>query len=264
MSQRVVIITGATQGLGAAMAEAFVTQGDAVVIAGIDESQGKKLEQDLQALGTAWFIATDIQDDAAIDHCIDQVVKRWGRIDVLVNNACVYSDDGLASTREQWHFTLGVNVISAMIFTQKVVPHLSAGSVVINMGSIGGKVAAAGRMLYPASKAALLQLTKNLAVELAPRKIRAVAVSPAWTWSPALAAMANDQREQADAVGAITHPLGRVGDAMEIAQVVCFMASDKASWITGVDIPVDGGFSVLGADQGKGPKYWFQNTINNE
>ncbi len=92
----------------------------------------------------------------------------------------------------------------------------------------------------------------------APQGIRVVAVSPAWTWSPALASMANNQRAQADAVGAITHPLGRVGDGAEVANVVCFLASTQASWITGVDIPVDGGFSVLGPDQGKGPKYWFQ------
>lgn len=256
--QRVIIVTGGTQGLGADIAQRFVAQGDAVIIIGVAQEKGEQRQQLLQKEGTALFIRTDIQDDEAIDGCIKQVLEQFGRIDVLVNNACIYDDSGLASSREQWHHTLGVNLISAALFSQKVTPHMAAGSVIINMGSIGGKVAAAGRMLYPASKAAMLQITKNMAVELAPQGIRVVAVSPAWTWSPALAEMTNHQREQADAVGAITHPLGRVGDGKEVAQVVCFLASEQASWITGVDIPVDGGFSILGPDQGKGPKYWFE------
>lgn len=258
MTQRVVVVTGGTQGLGADIALGFVAQGDAVVIIGVAKDKGEQRQQQLQKEGTALFIPTDIQDDQAIDACIQQVMDQFGRIDVLVNNACIYDDSGLASSREQWHRTLGVNLISAAIFAQKVAPHMTPGSVIINMGSIGGKIAAEGRLLYPASKAAMLQLTKSVAVELAPQGIRVVAVSPAWTWSPALAEMANHQREYADSVGAITHPLGRVGDGKEVAQVVCFLASEQASWITGVDIPVDGGFSILGPDQGKGPRYWFQ------
>lgn len=260
MSQRVVMVTGGTQGLGADIAHRFVAQGDAVVIVDIAKAKGEQYQQQLQKEGTALFIHADIQDDQAIDNCIKQVINQFGRIDVLVNNACIYDDSGLASSREQWHHTLGVNLISAAIFAQKVAPHMAAGSVIVNMGSIGGKVAAAGRLLYPASKAAMLQLTKNVAAELAPKGIRVVAVSPAWTWSPALADMADQQRERADAVGALTHPLGRVGDGIEIANVVCFLASEQASWITGVDIPVDGGFSILGPDQGKGPRHWFQNS----
>lgn len=262
MTQRVVVITGAGQGLGAAIAHGFVAQGDAVVLVDIDQSGGQRLESELQAKGDALFIAMDIQDDAAIDAGIELILQRFGRIDVLVNNACVYTDAGLASTREQWHFTLGVNLVSAAMMAQKISPHLSAGSVIVNMGSIGGKVAAAGRLLYPASKAAMLHLTKSVAAELAPKGIRVVAVSPAWTWSPALANMAQQQIDYADQVGAVTHPLGRVGRAEEIANVVCFVASSKASWITGVDIPVDGGFSILGPDQGKGPKHWFEQTKN--
>lgn len=263
MTKRVVIVTGGGQGLGAAIVRAFVAQGDCVVIVDQNHEAGQLLENELQSNGLAQFIAIDIQDDRAIDVGIEKIKRQFGRIDVLVNNACVYEDAGLASTREQWHFTLGVNLISAALMAQKVVPYMAAGSVIVNMGSIGGKIAAAGRLLYPASKAAMLHLTKSLAVELAPKGIRTVAVSPAWTWSPALSEMANKDREQADRVGAVTHPLGRVGNAEEIADVVCFVASPKASWITGVDIPVDGGFSVLGPDQGKGPKHWFACAENN-
>ena len=126
------------------------------------------------------------------------------------------------------------------------------------MGSTGGKFGAAGRALYPASKAALLQITKNFAVELAPAGVRVLAVSPAWTWSPSVEQLSGGSRPAADAVGAHFHPLGRVGSGEEIAAAVCFACSDAASWMTGVDIPVDGGFSILGPDRGISPRVWFK------
>jgi NAD(P)-dependent dehydrogenase (short-subunit alcohol dehydrogenase family) len=152
---------------------------------------------------------------------------------------------------------LDTNLVSAAIFTQYATASMPRGGVVVNMGSAGGKFGAAGRALYPASKAALLQITKNFAVELAPRGIRVVAVSPAWTWSPALAQWAAGSRARADAVGAHFHPLGRVGSGQEVAATVCFLCSQAAAWITGVDIPVDGGFSILGPDRGISPRDWF-------
>ena len=127
----------------------------------------------------------------------------------------------------------------------------------INLGSTGGKFGAAGRATYPASKAGMLQLTRNLAVTLAPQGIRCVSVSPAWTWSPAMERMSGGSIEKADAVGARVHPLGRVGRGEEIAAAVVFACSPAASWITGVDLPVDGGFSSLGPDQGRSPREWF-------
>src|SRR6218665_745305 len=104
-------------------------------------------------------------------------------------------------------------------------------------------------------------MTKNLAVTLAPRGIRAVAVSPACTWSPAIEAVSRGWRAAADAVAAPFHSLGRVGDGSEVGNAVAFLASDAASWITGVDIPVDGGFSVLGPDRGIEPRAWFERSI---
>jgi NAD(P)-dependent dehydrogenase (short-subunit alcohol dehydrogenase family) len=134
---------------------------------------------------------------------------------------------------------------------------MGKGSVVVNLGSTGGKFGAAGRAIYPASKAAMLQITRNFAVDLAPRGIRVLSVSPAWTWSPATQSMSAGNIEVADAVGAHFHPLGRVGRGEEIGHVISFLATNKASWMTGVDIPVDGGFSMLGPDQGVSPREWF-------
>lgn len=255
LAGKVAIVTGSTRGIGADIARVLAACGAHVVVLGLEQDSGAALVAELGQ--KAMFSATDVQQDAAIDACIDSVLARFGRIDILVNNACSYADNGLASTRAEWQQTLGVNLVSAAIFAQKVVPHMGAGSVIVNLGSTGGKFGAAGRALYPASKAALLQLTKNLAVELAPQGIRVVAVSPAWTWSPAIEQLSRGSRADADAVAAPFHPLGRVGDGREVGNAVAFLASPAAAWITGVDIPVDGGFSILGPDRGIAPRAWF-------
>ncbi len=252
---RVALVTGATQGLGADIARVLAECGARVVIIGRGREAGQAVAAEIGE--RAQYSETDITDDAAIDRCIEHTLEQHGRIDILVNNACSYDDQGLASSREQWHRTLDVNLISAAIFTQKAAEHMTEGGVVVNLGSTGGKFGAAGRAIYPASKAAMLQITKNFAVELAPRGIRVVAVSPAWTWSPATESMSGGSMQKADAVGAHFHPLGRVGRGAEVGRAVAFVASPAASWITGIDIPVDGGFSILGPDQGKSPRHWF-------
>ncbi len=263
LAGKTAIVTGSTQGLGADIAKFLSACGVSVVIVGRGADAGAAVVRDIEAGGGRALLCTiDIQDDAQIDQCIEQTLAAFGRIDILVNNACSYDDNGLDSSREQWHRTLGVNLVSAAIFAQKVLPHMQRGSCIVNLGSTGGKFGAAGRALYPASKAAMLQFTKNLAVTLAPQGIRAVAVSPAWTWSPSVVRFSNDSRPLADAVAGQLHPLGRVGDGAEIGQAVAFVASDSASWITGVDIPVDGGFSILGPDQGLSPRVWFERAQN--
>jgi len=249
------IVTGATQGLGADIARVLAAAGARVFLVGRGREAGHAVARAIG--GRATFVETDITDDAALDHCLAQVLGAAGGLDILVNNACSYDDQGLASTREQWHRTLDVNLVSAAVFTDKASTHLRRGGAVINMGSTGGKFGALGRAIYPASKAALLQVTRNFAVALAPRGIRVLSVSPAWTWSPSVEKMSGGSLERADAVGAPFHPLGRVGRGEEIGRVVAFAASEECSWMTGVDLPVDGGFSALGPDRGLSPASWF-------
>lgn len=258
LAGKVAIVTGATQGLGRDVACGLVAQGARVVIAGIDHDAGQAIAASLG--DAALYVGTDIEDDAQIAQCIDATLAHLGQLDLLVNNACVYDDAGIASTRAQWLHTLNVNLVSAAIFAQQAAAVMPRGGVIVNLGSVGGKFGAAGRATYPASKAGLLQLTRNLAVTLAPQGIRCVSVSPAWTWSPALERMSGGSIERADAVGAQVHPLGRVGRGEEVAAAVAFACSAEASWITGVDLPVDGGFSCLGPDQGRSPREWFEAT----
>jgi len=254
LAQKVAIVTGATQGLGADIAKVLAEQGAHVILVGRSPDAGQAVAT---RIGTrATFFEADITSDAAINDCVALAVQRFGRIDLLVNNACTYADQGLASPRELWLQTLNVNLISAAIFTHKASAHMPRGGVVINLGSVGGKFGSS-RAIYPASKAALLQITRNFAVTLAPRGIRVLSVSPAWTWSPSTARMSNDSQATADAVGATLHPLGRIGRGEEVGNVIAFLASHEASWMTGADVPVDGGFSALGPDQGIPPTQWF-------
>ena len=253
---QVAIVTGSTQGLGTDIARQLLRAGASVTLVGRNRDTVAALAE---AVGERCrFAACDVERDDDIDACIAATLAAFGRLDILVNNACVYDDQGLLSDRAQWLKTLNVNLVSAAIFVQKAAPHMRGGGTVINIGSTGGKFGAAGRALYPASKAGLLQLTRNLAVSLAPAAIRVISVSPAWTWSPSVASLSGGDVAVADRIGATFHPLGRVGRGEEIGQVVAFLCSQGASWITGVDIPVDGGFSILGPDQGLSPRTWFE------
>jgi len=256
LDDKVAIVSGSTQGLGLDIARQLLAQGARVMLLGRSITAGQALAQGLGE--RCAFSACDVERDEDIEQCIAATLARFGRLDILVNNACIYTDHGLASSRTQWLQTLNVNLVSAAIFTQKAAEHLPAGGVVINIGSTGGKFGAAGRALYPASKAGMLQLTRNLAVSLAAQGVRVLSVSPAWTWSPSVADFSGNDLALADRVGAEFHPLGRIGRGEEVGHVVAFLCSDGASWMTGVDIPVDGGFSILGPDRGLSPRTWFQ------
>jgi NAD(P)-dependent dehydrogenase (short-subunit alcohol dehydrogenase family) len=256
LAGKVAVVSGSTQGLGADIARGLVAAGARVMVLGRGTAAGAAVAAEFGDFGR--FIETDITDDTQIDRAIETTVAEFGQLDFLINNACIYADAGLASTREQWARTIDVNLISAAIFAQKAAVRMPRGGVIVNLGSTGGKFGAAGRALYPASKAALMQFTRNLAVTLAPDGIRAVTVSPAWTWSPSVEQLAGGSIDTADRVGATFHPLGRVGRGHEVASAVVFVCSADASWVTGVDIPVDGGFSILGPDQGLSPRAWFE------
>ncbi len=254
---KVAIVTGSTQGLGLDIARQLLAAGAKVMLVGRSRATGQALANELGE--HCRFVSCNVELDEDIEHCIETTLATFGRLDILVNNACIYADKGLASDRAMWLQTLNVNLVSAAIFTQMASARMQVGGAVINIGSTGGKFGAAGRALYPASKAGMLQLTKNLAVELAPRGIRVLSVSPAWTWSPSVADFSGGDPALADRVGADFHPLGRIGRGEEVGSVVAFLCSEGASWMTGVDVPVDGGFSILGPDRGISPRAWFAN-----
>ena len=196
------------------------------------------------------FTRCDVRSDEDIAALVAATTEKWGRIDFLVNVACTYLDNGAASTRSEWLEALDVNIVGSVMLMQAARAELVRNKgAIVNFGSISSRVAQTGRWLYPVSKAAILQLTRNQAMDLAPDGIRVNAVSPGWTWSNIMDQLTNGNRAKTDAVAAPFHLLGRVGNPEEVAQSVLFLCSDEASFITGTDICVDGGYTAMGPEQ---------------
>ena len=249
LTDKVAIILGGATLIGRKVALEFIRAGARVTVCDIDEAGGLELEQ--EAGERMKFIHADITDDAQIDAVIEQTVDTWGGIDCLVNVACTYLDNGIASTREEWQQALNVNLVSGAIFVQKVVPYmrLRGGGAVVNFASISGKRAQPGRLLYAASKAAIIGTTRNEALLLAEDKIRVNCVSPGWVWSNVIRDMTGDDRAKADRVAGDFHLSGRTVDPEEVARSVVFLCSDAASGISGTDLAVDSGYTAIGAEQ---------------
>lgn len=245
---RTAIVTGGATLLAHGVVKALADAGANVVVADIDDEGGAAAEK----LGAnIVYTRTDVTDDASIADLVKSTVARFKGLDIVVNLAATYLDEGFASPRADWLTALNVNVVSMVEVVRAAHPHLKASGhgAVINFTSISSKVAQTGRWLYPASKAAIAQLTRSMAMDLAADGIRVNSVSPGWTWSKIMVELSGNDRAKTDRVAAPFHLTGRVGDGREVGNVVAFLASDAASVVTGADWAADGGYSAMGPEQ---------------
>ncbi|MEO9329164.1 SDR family oxidoreductase [Gordonia aurantiaca] len=247
LTGRTAVVTGGSTLLGHGVVAELAAAGANVVVADIDVEGGEKAAAQAANIG---FVRTDITDDASLANLVEKAAAEHGGIDIVVNLAAVYLDNGFETTREEWLTALNVNVVSMVETVRHAFEHLkrSPHAAVVNFSSVSGKVAQTGRWTYPASKAAVAQLTRSMAMDLAPYGIRVNSINPGWTWSKVMDELSKGDRAKTDRVAAPFHLTRRVGDPAEIGKVVAFLASDDASVVTGADWAADGGYSAMGPE----------------
>jgi len=244
---KVVIVTGGAQGIGMAISEAFARQGAIVIVADLDEEAGVEHEATLVSAGhQAFYIKLDVAEESDVKRLTESVLERFGRIDVLVNNAGIGASGTLLTrSMEEWDRVLNVNLRGPYMLAKYCAPALMRANpgVILNIASTRALMSEAHTEPYSASKGGILALTHSLAVSLGPN-VRVNAISPGWV-------EVSDWKKSSQRVSPMhrpedlnQHPVGRVGTPTDIADACVFLASQEAGFITGTNLVIDGGMTV--------------------
>ena len=246
MTNRVAIVTGASSGIGRATAALLSREGTNVVAFGRSESELTALRDEAaDGDGTIRVHLGDITETSQVDRLISETVNHFGRLDVLVNSAGIIKNGSIETTTlDEWDKMLNINLRSMFYVMQKSVPHLeSTKGNIVNVSSVTGTRAFPNVLAYCVSKAGTDQLTRCSALELASKGIRVNAVNPGVvvTNLHRRGGMSEEDYKKFVENASNTHPIGRAGSPEEVAELICFLASDRASWITGATYEIDGG-----------------------
>jgi NAD(P)-dependent dehydrogenase (short-subunit alcohol dehydrogenase family) len=256
-TNRVVIVSGGAHGIGEAAALAFAREGYRIALADVDPDAGQHIRERIRShSGDAIFIRADISRAADARDVVQQAAEAFGGVDVLFNNAGIQPPESYRTAEELdeavWDRVMDVNVKGCFLLCKYAIPEMRkrGGGVIVNNASVQGLQSQKLVPAYAASKGAVLSLTRNLALDYAEENIRVVAICPGSIDTPMLRATAQ-LASPGDAETTLSewgrkHPLGRIGRPEEIAEVVVFLASGKASFITGEYVCVDGGLMAKG------------------
>lgn len=251
LEKKVAFITGAGRGIGRAIAYKMAHEGGMVALADIDLESAQSAAEELQKAGCqALAIQTDITHEDEVQAAVNQTMKHFGQVDILVNNAGKnFYYDATTMTEADWDNAMNVDVKGAWLCCKHVLPSMKtakAGSI-INIASVHSRITAEGHFPYAAAKSALVGLTRNLALDYAPYNIRVNAICPGWVRTSLVQGWFDQQADPKATEDRVLsfQPLQRIGTPEEIANFVAFVASDEASFITGAELVIDGGMSIM-------------------
>ncbi|HEY4978039.1 MAG TPA: SDR family oxidoreductase [Candidatus Acidoferrum sp.] len=243
---KVSIVTGGTSGIGRDTAILFANAGSIVVVAGRREREGQQVIDEIRASGgEAIFVKTDVSQSAQVQSLVRKTVEKFGRLDIAFNNAGIEGNwiPIVEQSEEDWDATIDINVKGVWLCLKYEIQQMlqqGGGGAIVNMSSVAGLIGAAGAATYCASKHAVLGLTKSAALETARHRIRVNSICPGIIETPMGDRIFGEPAINKWALG--LHPMARFGKPMEIAEAVLFMCSDRASFMTGQSMTLDGGF----------------------
>ena len=241
---KIAVVTGASKGIGAGIAKHLAAEGAAVVVnyAASKEGADKVVDEITKAGGKAVALQGNVAKKAEVERLFTAAEKAFGKIDILVNNAGVYEFVPLGDvTEQQFHRHFDVNVLGMLLATQEALKHFNSdGGSIINIGSLASSLTPPTAVVYNATKGAVDAITRTLAKELGPRKIRVNSINPGMVITDGVLAAGFDQSDFRKTLESQT-PLGRIGQPDDIAPAAAFFASDDSKWITGETLVIAGG-----------------------
>lgn len=242
---KVVIVTGAGSGLGEATALEFAKEGASVVLADISDKAAELSKRMNDEGHSTLFVKTDVSSEEDIKNLVDQAVAKYGKLDVMFANAGINIEATVEDLEtDAWQKVIDVNLKSVYLSDRYAIKQFKkqgTGGVIVNSGSIHSFVARQGLAAYSASKGGVKLLTQQIASEVSKDGIRAVAIAPAYIKTPLMQSLSQDVIDNLVSL----HPIGRLGEPIEVARTVLFLASDDASFITGITLPIDGGYTSV-------------------